>query len=526
MEFLQPPFRLIAGITVLVWQLYCLTPSANANPVERIASVHPATPESHAPAFTAREWQWWTDGEDRVYTNGYDEPDGYPVKRPHFDLDNSPVINHYLDPLDFRPEEGWNLFHKNLGTPQQKVNLPYFILYNKYRGILRIYFWRRPNTINKANVGRWEVVIAGNSAAVFTHYADEYHSFIDTYDPQLVLRVNVPIASGWCFAEINVSGFDADALERSPVPFLVFDYSEYTSQTFIPEGSTEQYLLESIPVLIQAFQIYLPGYATVPPPTVDNYPIEYPAYNHPLGLYNLSRFRLDASLLDQFSLCQPQKRINTQVEWTTGPLHYRINPAAGIRIISAEYSVESITELAPGSSEYYARIHRVPVTSAAPYRFDTGLSGPTQLTDVNPEDQTIAVTVTFVYVPETLDASVPPDSPMRQGLRLTKTYRVPYTAQQSRAFALDPAGACLTLHTYPNPAAALTTVAYQLPAGAFVRLHVYDATGREVARLVDEEKSQGYHSVVFNTAHLSNGLYYFQLRTDSQSVTQKVLVKR
>jgi hypothetical protein len=51
---------------------------------------------------------------------------------------------------------------------------------------------------------------------------------------------------------------------------------------------------------------------------------------------------------------------------------------------------------------------------------------------------------------------------------------------------------------YPNPFNPSTTLSYQLPQDAAVRLEVYDMIGRKVRSLVDESKSAGYYRVVWN----------------------------
>jgi hypothetical protein len=51
---------------------------------------------------------------------------------------------------------------------------------------------------------------------------------------------------------------------------------------------------------------------------------------------------------------------------------------------------------------------------------------------------------------------------------------------------------------YPNPFNPSTTLSYQLPQDAAVRLEVYDLIGRKVRSLVDESKSAGYYRVVWN----------------------------
>ncbi len=63
---------------------------------------------------------------------------------------------------------------------------------------------------------------------------------------------------------------------------------------------------------------------------------------------------------------------------------------------------------------------------------------------------------------------------------------------------------------------------YDLPKEGFVTLKVYNASGKEVAGLVNETRSAGYHSVNFNASALSSGVYYYRLETNGISRTMKM----
>ncbi|MBN1446955.1 MAG: choice-of-anchor D domain-containing protein, partial [Bacteroidetes bacterium] len=65
----------------------------------------------------------------------------------------------------------------------------------------------------------------------------------------------------------------------------------------------------------------------------------------------------------------------------------------------------------------------------------------------------------------------------------------------------------------PNPFNPATTLTYFLPSDADIDLRVYDALGREVARLVQGSRSAGIHSVVFDGSGLGSGSYFAVLRS-------------
>ena len=77
---------------------------------------------------------------------------------------------------------------------------------------------------------------------------------------------------------------------------------------------------------------------------------------------------------------------------------------------------------------------------------------------------------------------------------------------------------------YPNPFNPSTTISYQLPSSSFVNLKVYDVLGKEVATLVNKEKSTGNYEVKFNASYLPSGVYVYKITTTNFSQTRKMLL--
>lgn len=70
---------------------------------------------------------------------------------------------------------------------------------------------------------------------------------------------------------------------------------------------------------------------------------------------------------------------------------------------------------------------------------------------------------------------------------------------------------------YPNPFNATTVITYKLPESGYVRLKIYDLLGREVATLVDEEKSAGEYHQFFDAFDLASGVYVYQINVTTFS---------
>ncbi len=60
---------------------------------------------------------------------------------------------------------------------------------------------------------------------------------------------------------------------------------------------------------------------------------------------------------------------------------------------------------------------------------------------------------------------------------------------------------------FPNPFNPSTTIAYEIPVTADVRLSVFNVVGQEVAVLVNDMQVSGHHSVSFDAGTLPSGVY-------------------
>lgn len=79
---------------------------------------------------------------------------------------------------------------------------------------------------------------------------------------------------------------------------------------------------------------------------------------------------------------------------------------------------------------------------------------------------------------------------------------------------------------YPNPFNPTTRISYSIPQSGFVTLKVYNAIGKEVATLVNEEKSAGSFEVNFNAAGLSSGIYFYTIQSGSFTQTKKMILMK
>jgi hypothetical protein len=86
---------------------------------------------------------------------------------------------------------------------------------------------------------------------------------------------------------------------------------------------------------------------------------------------------------------------------------------------------------------------------------------------------------------------------------------------------------------YPNPFNPSTIIRFAIPiVGALsevetqVTLKVYDVLGREVAVLVNEQKSPGNYEVTFNGSNLSSGIYICRMKSGKFSKSIKLTLTK
>ena len=77
---------------------------------------------------------------------------------------------------------------------------------------------------------------------------------------------------------------------------------------------------------------------------------------------------------------------------------------------------------------------------------------------------------------------------------------------------------------YPNPFNPSTSLSFDLPRAANIKLRIYDVLGREVATLVSGMKSAGSHTLQWNASDFSTGLYFARFEADDFVQTRKLLL--
>lgn len=88
---------------------------------------------------------------------------------------------------------------------------------------------------------------------------------------------------------------------------------------------------------------------------------------------------------------------------------------------------------------------------------------------------------------------------------------------------ITPEGFSLS-QNYPNPFNPSTVINYEIPQSGRVTLNVYDMLGKEVALLINEEKSAGRYSIRFEGSGIPSGVYFYRLQSGGYTAVRKLIL--
>ncbi|MBP9191689.1 MAG: T9SS type A sorting domain-containing protein, partial [Ignavibacteria bacterium] len=77
---------------------------------------------------------------------------------------------------------------------------------------------------------------------------------------------------------------------------------------------------------------------------------------------------------------------------------------------------------------------------------------------------------------------------------------------------------------YPNPFNPNTNIQYDLPTDNFVTIKIYNVLGKEIATLINENKTAGRYIVSFNASKYPSGIYYYKIKAGSYEAIRKMML--
>jgi len=80
---------------------------------------------------------------------------------------------------------------------------------------------------------------------------------------------------------------------------------------------------------------------------------------------------------------------------------------------------------------------------------------------------------------------------------------------------------------YPNPFNPSTSIDFNLPNDETVLLTIYDVTGKEIQKLLNNVfYKAGYHTVKFNASGIASGIYFYRIKAGNYILTKKLLFNK
>jgi hypothetical protein len=144
----------------------------------------------------------------------------------------------FQEEADVDPVDGWVLLAGDLGTNllEPPPDFPYFFLYNKYRGLIRSYFFygARYSAPTEATHQMGSLEFENGQVPAFTHHTG---TTLDDYDPayvQVFMKKHMPL-NHWACLDFDVAGYDPDIASKSGTTFALWWY-ELTQSLLEAQG--------------------------------------------------------------------------------------------------------------------------------------------------------------------------------------------------------------------------------------------------------------------------------------------------
>ncbi len=77
---------------------------------------------------------------------------------------------------------------------------------------------------------------------------------------------------------------------------------------------------------------------------------------------------------------------------------------------------------------------------------------------------------------------------------------------------------------YPNPFNPETKIKYTLNKSSIVKLNVYDVLGNRISTILNEFKNAGTYETTFDGSDLPSGMYFYNLISENNSITKKMML--
>jgi hypothetical protein len=79
---------------------------------------------------------------------------------------------------------------------------------------------------------------------------------------------------------------------------------------------------------------------------------------------------------------------------------------------------------------------------------------------------------------------------------------------------------------YPNPFNPITNFRFSTKEDGYVVLNIFDALGKEIARIVDQELHAGFYSITWDASNTPSGMYFYRMQAGEFVATKKLVLMK
>ena len=188
----------------------------------------------------------WDFTDQSFYTLYYDDPEGGGIQS------NSTQLPQYagLGPAtasfsagDLDPAKGWRLIQRDFGNASRAPAAPYYMLYNKYSGILRLFLYNTAPGEYTFSSARLSHASTGDKTSTL-EFEDPRASINDYVDGTRLETVS-DAGAGWIYADFNLQSYDPDVSSAANAQYQLKLVGVRESDVQLEGGITLQQVLAS-----------------------------------------------------------------------------------------------------------------------------------------------------------------------------------------------------------------------------------------------------------------------------------------
>lgn len=151
-------------------------------------------------------WDWTIDQTYNLYTAT--QGTFANIRLPYFDYGQPASELNKGALTDIYPEDGWVLVFRDFGLPTCPTNMPLFLLYNKFSGTLRLFYF---NTVTNSTFTHGLAYLsqpnASKASPFFNHGRSNY--FVNNFDTSAVeSTIHTVAPMQWCYTDFTITGYD------------------------------------------------------------------------------------------------------------------------------------------------------------------------------------------------------------------------------------------------------------------------------------------------------------------------------